>query len=180
MPVHPEHLPKGHNTVNGFIVVDGASPFIDYLKAVFGATEATAVRTPDRDGSLIHAEVRIGNATIMIGDRKGDWPIAHGLTQVYVTDAKGILDKAVAHGGTVVTRVSPFYNGLNIARFVDPWRNMWWLFQPVIGDKPKSDQKGNVSWHKDEPSYVYTSLMDAMRDLAAHDAPRMPSHSTKA
>src|SRR5690606_41270065 len=69
--------PAGENTVNSFIMVDGASAMIDFLTDVFGATETLEARSPDMfaaDGSLIHAEVRIGSSLIMLADRKADWP----------------------------------------------------------------------------------------------------------
>src|SRR5262245_46152677 len=108
-------LPAGHNSVNSFIVVAGAREFIRFLGDVFDGTEHTQVRTPDRDGSLIHAEVRIGTSTVMIADTKVDWPALPALTQVYVPNAQVVLDRAVARGGRIVTTVSPFYNGLKIA-----------------------------------------------------------------
>jgi len=153
-------LPDEHNTVNGFIVVRGADKFIAFLCDVFEASENKKVRTPDRDGLLIHAEVRIGNATIMTADAKDDWPIITALTQVYVNDAQSVLDRVLMHGGRVVTRVSPFWNGLHIARFADPWNNLWWLFQP--GDAATTAPVTNTTWHNEKPSYVYTSLMEEM------------------
>ncbi len=157
--------PNGHNSVNSFVIVRGsASGFIDFLEDVFGATERTDVRTPDRDGSLIHAEVTLGNATIMICDSKPDWPFTPAFTQVYVADARTVLDRARARGASIVTRLSLFYNGVKLARFRDPWGNLWWLYEPVP-NQPETDSS-STSWHDADPSYVYTTLMTAMRSLA--------------
>lgn len=157
--------PNGHNSINSFVAVkDSASKFIEFLEDVFGAAERPEVRTPDRDGTLIHAEVTLGNATLMICDSKPDWPRTPALTQVYVADARAVLERARARGAHIVTRLSPFYNGVELARFRDPWGNLWWLYEPAP-DQPETDTS-NTSWHDADPSHVYTSLMTAMRSLA--------------
>ena len=167
-----QRLPPGHNTVNGFIAVRGAAKFVEFLCAVFDGTETTSVRTPDRDGGLIHAEVRIGTATVMITDAKPDWPELHALTQVYVKDAAMVLRLAVEHGARIVTEPTPFYGSVHIARFVDPWSNLWWLYEPSIvaatpPAKVDTSSDPRTSWHSKEPSYVYRTLMDEMRELGA-------------
>ncbi|MFB4289579.1 VOC family protein [Nonomuraea sp. ATR24] len=161
--------PRGENTVNGFVVVDGAESFIDFLVAVFDATEREEARTPDfhaADGTLIHAEVKIGNSLIMVADRKADWPFTPALTQVYVADPEETLRRAVARGATVVTPASPFYGGYGIARFLDPWHNLWWLFFPAAETGPAAGEE--PSWEEPaEPGPVYATLLEAMATLAA-------------
>src|SRR5690606_23547328 len=104
-----DNLPAQHHTINGFIVVKGAVEFIDFLEYVFDGEENKAMRVPDRDGSLIHAEVTIGDATILTADRKDDWTFTPALTQVYVKDAEKTLQRAVERDGKIVTPVSKFY-----------------------------------------------------------------------
>ncbi|MEU6792606.1 VOC family protein [Nonomuraea wenchangensis] len=160
--------PPGENTVNGFVVVDGAAPFIDFLVAVFDATEREEARTPDfyaGDGTLIHAEVKIGNSLLMVADRKAGWPFTPALTQVYVADPEETMRRAVERGATVVTPVSPFYGGYGIARFLDPWHNLWWLFFRAAETSPAAEE--GSSWEKSaEPSAVYTTLLETMVTLA--------------
>src|SRR5215207_3106873 len=66
--------PAGYATVNPFIITHDANGLIDFLKQVFGATERPEARTLDHDGLLLHAELAVGNATIMFGERKPGWP----------------------------------------------------------------------------------------------------------
>ncbi|MCB9150418.1 MAG: hypothetical protein H6641_16815 [Caldilineaceae bacterium] len=71
--------PTGYNTINTFVIVkNSALQYIEFTNSVFEADENTAVRTPDRDGKLIDAEVKIGNSTI--------WPFTPSFLQVYVND----------------------------------------------------------------------------------------------
>lgn len=175
-PKRPE--PSGENTINGFVIVDGAAELIEFLIAVFGATEISEARSPDvfaGDGTLIHAEARIGNSKIMLADRKPDWPFTPALTQVYVSDPVETLRSAVDHGATVVTDVSPFYGGYDIARFLDPWHNVWWLFAPA-DDIEASEEWDESRWEKPvEPGPVYTTLVEAMRNLTDPAADRSRS-----
>jgi uncharacterized glyoxalase superfamily protein PhnB len=163
MVLDKENIPEGHNTASMFVIVkDGADKFIKFVENVFGGRERTAVRTPDRDGTLIHAEVQVGNTTIMVADSKPDWPFTPAFIQIYVKDAQQILDRAKAEGASIVTEVSTFYNGFNLARLQDAWGNLWWLYEPDV-KKPDMEQKSDTSWHEKKPSEVYATLIDVMR-----------------
>lgn len=56
--------PEGYSTVSPYLVVAGAQGVIDFLKKAFGASELRRYDIPD--GSVMHAEVRIGDP-----DRRG-------------------------------------------------------------------------------------------------------------
>jgi uncharacterized glyoxalase superfamily protein PhnB len=158
--------PADHNTVNPFVIVPRAAEFIDFVTEVFDGREATAFRIPDRDGLLIHAEVVVGDSSILIADRKPDWPFTPALLQMYVLDSQAVLDRAAARGATVITPVSAFYGGYSLARFRDPWSNLWWLYAPQAAESDaRSSESSKTDWRNSEPSQVYTSLMQAMREL---------------
>ena len=158
-------LPTQHHTINGFILVDGAADFIKFLEYVFDGQENTTMRIPDRDGSLIHSEVTIGDATLLIADRKQDWVFTPAMTQVYVENAEQTLQRAVERGGKIVTPVSKFYGDYDIARFTDKWNNLWWLFTPAPVAEELAPLKSSTDWHDAKPSEVYTTLMETMRNL---------------
>jgi PhnB protein len=63
MAVKP--IPEGYHSVTPYLVVPGASKLIDFLKQAFEAEETERVASPD--GTIMHAEVRIGDSIIMIG-----------------------------------------------------------------------------------------------------------------
>jgi uncharacterized glyoxalase superfamily protein PhnB len=157
--------PEGHNTINTFIIVkNDATKFIKFTESVFEAKEKIEVRTPDRDGKLIHAEVRIGNSTLMIADSKEDWPFTPSFVQIYVNNIKNALELAKGAGAIVVTELSPFYGGYNIARIKDPFGNIWWLYEHDI-QKDIIYDKSDTSWHDRKPSYIYLTLVEAMINL---------------
>ena len=92
---------------------------IDFLKRVFGAAERPEARTLDDDGLLLHAELAVGNATIMFGERKPGWPFTPSILQVYVDDVASTLEAARQLGATVVTEPTGFF-GDTFSRFRDP------------------------------------------------------------
>jgi uncharacterized glyoxalase superfamily protein PhnB len=154
-----------YNKLNPFVIIKGgASNFIKFVEKVFDAEENKPVRTPDRDGTLIHAEVQIGDSMILLADSKEDWPFTPAFLQVYVDDAKEVLNKAEIEGAEIITKVSVFYNGLKLARFKDAWGNIWWIYEKMNVEN-LGGNKSDTDWHNKKPSEIYTTLMQAMKNL---------------
>jgi uncharacterized glyoxalase superfamily protein PhnB len=78
------HKPPGYTTVSPYLIVDGASDTIVFLKHVFDAVEIR--RYPDPSGRLMHAEVRIDDTVVMIADSTEGWPPTSSHVHVYVPD----------------------------------------------------------------------------------------------
>ncbi|MFJ1262680.1 VOC family protein [Capnocytophaga canis] len=153
-----------YNTVNPFVIIKGgATKFIDFVEKVFDGKENKQVRTPDRDGTLIHAEIQIGDSMILLADSKADWAFTPAFLQIYVDNAQQILEKAKTEKAEIITELSDFYNGLKLARLKDPFGNIWWLYEKVA-NKP-SENKSDIDWHNSKPSEIYTTLMNAMKNL---------------
>jgi PhnB protein len=127
------HVPDGTAVLNPFVIVDDAAGLIDFVCEVFGVTETAEARTPMPDGRLIHAQVRMGTVDLMMCDRLDGWPARPGLLHIWVRDAAEALDRAVARGATTVTAPIPFYGESTLARVLDPWGNLWWLWSPAPG-----------------------------------------------
>ncbi len=168
--------PAGYATVNPFIITYDTNGLIDFLKRVFRATERPDARTLDDDGLLLHAELAIGNATIMFGERKPGWPFTPSLLQVYVDDVEATLNVARQLGATVVTEPTDFF-GDTFSRFRDPWNNLWWVYrhagQISDSDGESAEWTGNSSatgkeeWDQTLPglTYIHDTLITAMQQL---------------
>jgi PhnB protein len=160
-------LPEGYNTINPFIVTRDALKTIEFLKTVFGATEDMAAHTIDTDGLLIHAELIIGNSRVLLADTKPGWPFTPSLLQVYVGDIEATLKRAEELGAKIVTKPTDFY-GFNFSRFVDPWDNLWWVYQhnPQSGASWEEGTSTSESWEPtEEMLYIYDTLLETMRNL---------------
>ncbi|TPW74141.1 VOC family protein [Schumannella soli] len=121
------------SSLTPFVLLDDAAGFIDFASAVFGAVEVDLARTATPSGLLIHAELRLGDALLLLADRQPGWPSRPGLLQLWVADAADVIARAEPRGATVVTPPTPFYGSLTLARLLDPWGNLWWLYEPVPG-----------------------------------------------
>ena len=59
---------KKMQTVTPYLMVDGAAEAMAFYSTVFGATEDMRLKRPD--GKIMHAQMNIGNAIIMLADGK--------------------------------------------------------------------------------------------------------------
>src|SRR5207245_7294654 len=68
------YMRPGLKSITPYIIVRGAAQFIEFLKTSFEATER--IRVPAPDGSIMHAEVAIGNGAIEVSDGSEAYPAA--------------------------------------------------------------------------------------------------------
>ena len=59
-------IPEGYHTVTPVLTVQGAANLIDFLKHAFDAKETYRLDGPN--GSVIHAEVKVGDSMVMVGE----------------------------------------------------------------------------------------------------------------
>jgi uncharacterized glyoxalase superfamily protein PhnB len=119
-------LPHGKGTVTPYIAVKGAADFIDFLKRAFDAKEFGRAENPD--GTIGHAEVQIGNSTLMMFDSKKEWQDTPSFLSLYVEDADDVFAQALKAGATRVTEMTTFnIIGDRAGRVRDPFGNIWWI-----------------------------------------------------
>lgn len=124
-PNPPAIVPDGYSSVTPWVIVRGAAAFIDFLAEVFGALERGRMLGPD--GSIVHAEVEIGGAVVMLFDARQDWPDTPSFLRLYLADADAAYARALAAGSKSVTRPTDLFFGDRVSRVRDPWGNLWWL-----------------------------------------------------
>lgn len=130
-------------SLNPFVILNDAAAFIEFAEQVFGAAEVVEARTPTPSGSLIHAELRVGDSLLLLADTQEGWEARPGLFQVWVSDVAELVERALVRGAALVTPPTPFYGSLTLARVQDPWENLWWIYQPVPGQPdPKPAWEG--------------------------------------
>ena len=122
--------PDGYTSVAPYLVVADAEATLGFLKEVFGSEPLRAFRRDD--GTIMHAEVRIDDTVVMLGQMEGG-PAAH--VHVYVADADATLARAVAAGGTVAQEVQDKGDGDRRGGVRDANGTTWW-FSTQIGAAP--------------------------------------------
>jgi uncharacterized glyoxalase superfamily protein PhnB len=163
----PANMPEGYNTINPFVITRDARKFMGFLEKVFGAKEVKEAYTVDTDGLLLHGELRIGNSTVMVADRKEGWPFTPSLLQIYVENVDETLKRAEGSGAKIVTKPTNFYSAI-FSRFVDPWNNLWWVYQhkeEMTWEENTSADDATWATESSELNYIHGTLLDAMKSL---------------
>jgi len=123
MAVKP--IPDGYHTLTPFIVVEGAAGLIDFLKQAFGAQELHRMAGPD--GKVMHAEVKIGDSIVMMGEPHGKSELQSANIYMYVNDTDATYKSAMEAGATsIMEPVDQFY-GDRSAGVKDSYGNHWWI-----------------------------------------------------
>ncbi|MFI9255693.1 VOC family protein [Streptomyces sp. NPDC053069] len=119
-------IPEGYTAVTPWIISADTAALIDFLKRAFGAEELGRMVGPG--GRIEHAEVRIGDAVVMMFDRHSpDWPHTPAHLRLFVEDADAVYRQAVEAGATPVTEVTHLAFGDRVGRVRDPLGNLWWI-----------------------------------------------------
>lgn len=123
MAVRP--IPEGYHTVTPMLVVEGVDNLIAFLKQAFGAEEKERHLRPD--GRVMHAEVRIGDSMIMMGDPIGNFKHMPGSFYLYVEDVDAAYRKAIEAGATSVMEPADQFYGDRNGGVQDSIGNLWWI-----------------------------------------------------
>jgi PhnB protein len=124
-------IPDGFETVTPYLIVRGAAAAIEYYKKAFGAVEL--LRLPGKDGSIGHAEIKIGKGVVMLADegpehsgpqKLGGSPVS---LMFYVDDVDVVHARAVAAGGKSARAVADQFYGDRTGGIVDPFGHIWWI-----------------------------------------------------
>lgn len=120
-------LPKGHQMVMPYLMVNGALKFIDFVKTVFNAELTTNMhRLREDQTTVMHSEVTIGGSTIMFSDASAQWPEQTANLFVYVDNADETYKKAIAAGAITTMELSNQDYGRTCG-VTDPFGNVWWI-----------------------------------------------------
>lgn len=144
--------PAGYTTVAPWIITRDTGRLLDFIATVFDGEELA--RVPLEDGSIGHAEIRVGDTVLLAFDHRSGWPDIPSLLRVFVQDADATTARAVAEGARVITEPATHAFGHRTGRIRDPFGNTWWI-TAVIEDVAPEDVMRRLG----EPTYA-----QAMRD----------------
>jgi len=137
MPVKP--VPEGYHTVTPYLVVPGAAGVIDFLKKAFGAEETTRMAGPD--GKVAHAEVKIGDSIVMLGEASEQWQPMPAMLYLYLPDVDAVYQRALDAGGESVKKPENQFYGDRSAMVKDSAGNLWGIATHVEDVPPEEMEK---------------------------------------
>lgn len=124
-------VPEGYHSVTPYLIVDGAAAAIDFYREAFSAAEV--LRMPRPDGRVAHAEIKIGDAHVMLSDEVPEMgyrspaaldgsPIS---LHLYLADVDSTFAQAIAAGATEVRPVADQFYGDRSGTLRDPFGHVW-------------------------------------------------------
>src|SRR2546422_4984334 len=75
-------VPERYHSVTPYLVVEGVPKLLEFLQKTFNSTELE--RVPRPDGTISHAEVRIGDSVVMMGEANAQSKPMPTMLYVYV------------------------------------------------------------------------------------------------
>lgn len=139
------------NVVIPHIYVEGAAKAVGFYADAFGAEELFRIAAPD--GRIVHSELRIYDATVMLGDPDGR---LYGEPQrlgactaglhLIVDDNAAVLTRAVGAGCVQVQPPTDMFYGANSASVRDPFGHVWVLLTWKEDLPPREmERRGNAA-----------------------------------
>jgi PhnB protein len=117
--------PQGFTNISPYMLARGAGRFIDFLSAAFAGRER--LRVPRPDGSVMHAEVGVGNSVIEVADANDAYAARTMTIHLYVDDADATYERAMKAGAESMYAVSDQPWGDRQGCVRDPFGNVWYI-----------------------------------------------------
>ena len=119
-------IPEGYHTVTPYLVVPGVAKLIEFLKQAFGAVQSHPP-TSRPDGTIMHAEMKIGDSFIMMGEPMGEFKAMPASLYLYVPDTDATYARAIKAGATSIMEPADQFYGDRNAGVKDASGNQWWI-----------------------------------------------------
>jgi uncharacterized glyoxalase superfamily protein PhnB len=135
MTNRPNPVPDKYPSLIPYFAVADASALLEFVKAAFGAVQGETMRGPD--GAVRHAEAKIGNSWLMIGQSATSRP---NTLYMYVPDVDAVFRRAMSAPGAAKSLREPTdeWYGDRSAGVEDSQGNQWW-FAAHIEDVPLAE-----------------------------------------
>ncbi|MFZ3217441.1 MAG: VOC family protein [Candidatus Acidiferrales bacterium] len=123
--------PVVQQTATAYLIVKGAARALEFYKQAFGAVEVMRLNGPGEN--IGHAEIRIGNTSIMLSDEFPDYGALSSETlggspvkiHLQVDDVDAVAARAVAAGARILRPVRDQFYGERSGQLADPFGLTW-------------------------------------------------------
>lgn len=135
-------IPDEYPRLIPYVTMKGAADAIKFYEKVLGAKKRGDVM-PGPNGTIGHAELKIGDAVLMLADPPADAKTAKDLGGspvnlcVYVEDCDKVFGVAKDNGAKVLAEPETKFYGDRSAGFEDPWGYQWTVMTHVEDVSPE-------------------------------------------
>jgi PhnB protein len=120
---------EGLHSVTPYLHPLRGAVLIEFLRKAFGAQEVYRAQSPD--GVIHHAQVRIGDSMIGLGDAHGAYQPMPSTLHLYVPDADATYERALRAGASSIQPPTDQPYGERNAGVADPIGNRYFLATPI-------------------------------------------------
>ncbi len=139
--------PRGLRSITPYLFPQDPDRLIDFLKRAFGGEQTLRATRPD--GIVMHAEVRIGDSSVMMGSPIGQFGPMQSSIYLYVKDCDAVYQQAIQAGGISVFEPVDMQTGERYGAVKDPAGNIWWIATHVEEPSPELRRRFEASFpHK--------------------------------
>lgn len=122
MPV--KTIPEGFHAVTPYLTVREVDKVIDFLRQAFNAeVPHEPIKRPD--GKIMHAQVKIGDSIVMLGEESEQAKATPSTLYLYVPDVDRTYQQAVKAGGKSVMEPADVFYGDRCGGVKDSSGNSW-------------------------------------------------------
>jgi uncharacterized glyoxalase superfamily protein PhnB len=137
MPTTP--IRAGFHTITPYIFAQNASRLVDFISAAFAGEVVNRKERPD--GAVMHAEIRVGDSMLMLGEASPQFGSMPTSIYLYVTDCDTVYQTALNSGGTSVFPMMNLPSGERYGGVKDPCGNIWWVATHVEDVSPEEEER---------------------------------------
>ena len=137
MPVKP--IRDGFHSITPYLFVQDAERLIQFIADALEGEEVYRKARPD--GAIMHAEMRIGNSMLMLGEAPAEFGPMPTSIYLYVTDSDRAYEKALSHGGVSIFPIMTLPSGERYGGVKDPCDNIGWIATHVEDVPPEEEER---------------------------------------
>ena len=141
-------IPEAVSVVTPYLCVANAAKALEFYQHVFGAKETMRFAEAG-SGRIGHAELKLGNGTIMLSDEYPEMgyfgprgaerpPVS---IHVFVEDVDAVYQRALAAGSTSQRAPEDQFYGDRNAQIRDPFGHSWFISTRIEDVSPEEMQK---------------------------------------
>ena len=121
----PNPIPAGYRSITPYLKLPNAGRLVEFLKRAFDGVEIGRLMKPD--GTVLHAEVRIGDSLVMVHEQPSHLKPKPSTLYLYVGDVDATYEQAMEAGSRSVMEPTDMYYGDRTACVTDVSENDWWI-----------------------------------------------------
>ncbi len=139
-----KHIPTGFHTATPYLMVPDGAGAVEFCKRAFGAREIHCMADPG--GRIRHAELRIDDSPIMLGEYADVEPrqppkFPRLSIYLYVADADAVFASAIAAGAKQIHPMGDKFYGNREGGVEDPFGIVWWIATMMEELSPEEVEK---------------------------------------